>query len=136
MRGRTMKRSTSSAGIALGGITLAVSAGLGTAGQASADGSVCASTCAAAVNFQSYGEHFTVHDYAADGHSAVGLLEYWSGGAWHAYPYVWNTNGLSGNPVTVNYSIAEGTPVAYLACLGESGTGSIFDCGAWHYDTA
>jgi hypothetical protein len=121
--------------------TVLIGAGaLAASTPASADGAVCSHNdgCAAEATFQSYGEHFTVHDYAPDGHSAVGLLEYWNGSTNSPYSWVWNSNGYSGSPVTVNYSIPEGRKVRYEACIGDSdaGTGTITDCSDWRYDTA
>ncbi|MEW2513709.1 hypothetical protein [Streptomyces sp. NPDC046870] len=124
------------AGMVLGTLGLATAATLITAGPALASGSVCATTCASEVNFTSDGEYFTVHDYASDGKSAVGDLQYYYNGSWHDEGWVWNSNGYSGSPVTKNYSIGEGVEVAYIACFGHASTGEIFDCGDWHYDTA
>ena len=60
----------------------------------------------------------------------------WNGSEYIPHSYVWNTGGLNGDAVTVNYAIPEGRSVMYIACLGESKTGEIFDCGDASYDTA
>ncbi|MFE4337003.1 hypothetical protein ACFRQM_49130 [Streptomyces sp. NPDC056831] len=86
------------------------------------------------MDFASYGEHFTVHDYKADGRATAGYLAKWTGSSWYYYPEVVNRNGYSGAPVTVNYSIPEGTPVAYMACIGTSDGPQ--ECTQWHSDTA
>ncbi|TFV31533.1 hypothetical protein E4K10_04685 [Streptomyces sp. T1317-0309] len=59
-------------GVALGATVLACTLGLITAGPASASGTVATAGGEAAVNFESYGEHFTVHDYKADGRATAG----------------------------------------------------------------
>ncbi|MFE2944904.1 hypothetical protein ACFXKG_38595 [Streptomyces sp. NPDC059255] len=102
---------------------------------ASADGSVCNPGCEAAVDFQSYGEIFTVHDYKSDGVGTIGQIDIRSGGSWVPYDDVINAKGYNAPPVTVNYSIAEGTPVRYRACQHNSSNGP-FDCSGWHTDTA
>ncbi|MEV5479213.1 hypothetical protein ACFV2L_14165 [Streptomyces sp. NPDC059687] len=121
-------------GVALGATVLACTLGLITAGPASASGTVATAGGEAAVNFESYGEHFTVHDYKADGRATAGYMWALLNGSWHQYPEVVNRNGYAGSAVTVNYSIPEGTQVAYQACLGTSGTGQ--ECTDFHYDTA
>jgi len=132
-----MKRRISKIGMVLTGAALLCAGAFVTAQPAAADGHACArSSCAAEVNFTSKGEYFTVHDYSSDGHSAVGLLWYWNGSEYIPHSYVWNTGGLNGDAVTVNYAIPEGRSVMYIACLGESKTGEIFDCGDASYDTA
>ncbi|MGR6969002.1 hypothetical protein ACU639_05225 [Streptomyces cynarae] len=105
-----------------------------TAVPASASGSVRTSDGAAGVDFASYGEHFTVHDYKADGYATSGYLARWTGSSWYYYPEVVNRNGYAGDPVSVNYSIAEGTQVAYMACVLYPGGGEA--CTQWHNDTA
>jgi len=88
------------------------------------------------VDFQSYGEHFTVHDYKADGIATAGYLWALLNGSWHRYAEVVDRNGYAGSPVTVNYSIPEGTQVAYQACLGASDSPGGQSCTDFHYDTA
>ncbi|MGW0801288.1 hypothetical protein [Streptomyces sp. NPDC002692] len=121
-------------GMALGATALICTAGLVTAGPASASGTVATAGGEAAVDFASYGEHFTVHDYKADGRATAGYLWALLNGSWHRYPEVVNRNGYAGNSVTVNYSIPEGTAVAYQACLGTSDGPQ--ECTDFHYDTA
>ncbi|GGS89129.1 hypothetical protein GCM10010259_53790 [Streptomyces daghestanicus] len=123
-----------------------LAAALGTAGAigtsllvgaptASADGSVCNPGCEAAVDFQSYGEVFVVHDYASNGVGTIGQFDIKSGGVWYPYDDVVNAKGYDAAPVTVDYEIAEGTAVRYRACQHNSSKGA-FDCGGWHTDTA
>lgn len=106
-----------------------------TAPGASASGSICNDGhCAAKVEFKSTGEIFVVHDMAPDRKAAVGEIEFFLSGQWQTH-WVWNTKGYAGPPVSVNYSLPEGTPVRYAACLGES-TGEVYDCSWWREDTA
>ncbi len=105
------------------------------ASPASASGGVCNPGCAASVNFQSNGEIFTVHDNKPDGYSTIGYLWTWNGSAWKLHGSVWNRNGYAGPPKSANYSIAEGTHVAYQACQ-VSHTHQTFDCSKFYYDKA
>ncbi|MCS0638611.1 hypothetical protein NX801_23730 [Streptomyces sp. LP05-1] len=102
---------------------------------AAADGSVRNPGGEAGVDFASYGEIFTVHDYKANGVATVGQIDIKSGGNWLAYDDVINTKGYDGPPVKVNYSIGEGTQVRYRACQ-YSGSAGAYDCSGWHYDKA
>jgi hypothetical protein len=105
---------------------------------ASADGHVTSTNYGATVFFFSYGEHFEVWDVAPDGHSAVGKIDVFRNREWSRVENVWNSKGYGSNGTKVerNYSFPEGTRVRYQACVGESGSGSIFYCSDWHYDTA
>ncbi|MBK3576224.1 hypothetical protein JHN63_20865 [Streptomyces sp. MBT65] len=64
-----------------------------------------------------------VCDDAKDGHSGVGKFR-WSGGS----KTVWDTKGA--NTCEDDQSnIPENVTVYYKACIGESSTGKIWDCG-------
>jgi hypothetical protein len=122
----------------MGGL-LTVLAASGAAGAPAAlasspPGGICNPGCEANVEFRSHGEVFTVHDYAKDGHSTVGLLDWYADGSWHRLDTLWNSKGFNASPVVRNYSIPEGVKIRYAACLGESPTGKIFDCSGWHRD--
>jgi hypothetical protein len=105
---------------------------LGAPTSASASGSVCSDTAYhACVFFDSLGEHFEVCDYAADGHSAVGVIELYY--IWYrVYDVVW----ASGNGYCErrNYSIDENRYVRYHACVGERAENRVIWCGEWKYD--
>jgi hypothetical protein len=51
--------------------------------------------------FYSYGEHFYVYDWAADGHSAVGELELKPNSTYNRFANVWVTTG-KGSEVSKN----------------------------------
>lgn len=101
-----------------------------------ASGGVCNPGCSANATFKSYGEIFTVHDYSADGYSTVGYLYTWNGSAWKLHGSAWDRNGYAGPPVTKNFSIPEGTPVAYDACLVTHDHTTAFHCSNYYYDKA
>lgn len=96
-----------------------------------AAGQLCNPNCYASASFNPDGETFTVHDNKADGHSAIGYLYTWSGGAWHLHGSVLNSNGANGSAVTANYSIAEGTDVTFDVCLYEKSSGP-FSCSDFY----
>jgi hypothetical protein len=104
---------------------LAVLAALGfavcAASPASADSARCTSGCGAYAYFVSYGEHLFVEDRAADGHSAVAV---WYT-PWTGTRYVWNPHGAFGARVDGNLSLAEGTGLSYMVCLGEYGSRTV-----------
>jgi hypothetical protein len=115
----------------------AAAAVIATQTPAYADGTSYSTDGHASAVFQSYGEHFTVHDLSADGHSGVGVIEYASdSGGWIVLDVLWNTNGYSGSAVSKNYSLPEGLYVRYHACIGEKSTNSAWNCGGWVYDHA
>lgn len=108
---------------------------VGAAGTASASGSTCSDfMCSTYVAFDSYGEHFTVIDSAADGHSAVGVFETWTGSSWRVYDVVW-ASGYN-TQTNRNYSLPERLSVRYHACVGERGSNVVLYCGGWYYDVA
>lgn len=105
--------------------------------MASASGGACNPGCTAYAEFASYGEHFTIHDYAADGHAVVGELDtYESGIGWVIDSYLIDRNGYAGAPVTENLSIAEGKSVRYRACLYKDVSPWDYSCSSWRNDTA
>jgi hypothetical protein len=101
---------------------------------ASASGSICAESCAAQVDFQSYGEVFTVHDYAEDGHGTYGAIQVYKDGYWHDKAVVYNRNGYAGPPEVRNLDIVDGRSVRYIACFLENGVP--VRCGYWKNDQA
>jgi len=125
-----MKRLLTLSGLTAAAMTMAA------APMAFASGSVGNPTGGSAVQFESYGEHFTVYDTAPDGHSAVGDL-YWRDGQgnWNHYDTLWNSKG-SATSATRNYNLPEDLTIAYRACIGEAGTGQVFKCGDWYVDKA
>lgn len=126
------RRLTAVAGMAT---VVAVAAGvLVNAPMASASGAACNPGCSAYVEFASYGEHFTLHDYDADGHAVAGYLQAWDADGWYGLWYLENHNGYAGPPVVKNVSIPEGMSVRYQACLVH--VGGAYDCSSWRYDTA
>ena len=68
-----------------------------------------------------YGEHLYVEDRAADGHSAVAV---WYT-PWTGTRYVWNPHGAFGPRADGNLSLAEGTGISYMVCLGEYGSRTV-----------
>lgn len=107
-----------------------------TAGPAAADGGVCNPGCAAHVEFQSYGEIFTVHDYADDGIGTVGEIEWVDPASGVIFgSVVMNHNGYYGSPRVQNLDIPEGTRVKYRACL-DARPGADPKCSGWYRDVA
>jgi hypothetical protein len=105
--------------------------------MASASGAACNPGCTAYAEFDSYGEHFTIHDYSADGHPVVGELDtYESGIGWVIDSYLIDRNGYAGAPRSENLSIAEGTKVRYRACLYKDTSPWDYSCSSWRSDTA
>lgn len=98
-------------------------------------GGVCNAGCSAYATFQSYGEIFTVHDYKKDGYGTIGWLWTWNGKKWKLHGTVVNKKGFDGPPVRRNYSIREGTPVAYAVCLRDR-HGKLYNCSKVRYDHA
>lgn len=77
--------------------------------------------------FLSYGDHIRVDDVYADGKSAVVI---WNDP--HLIPrQCWDSNGSSNGYTDCNYDIVEGAYVDYKVCLGEYGSGYIYEstCG-------
>lgn len=89
-------------------------------------------TGAATVTFQSYGEHFFLHDDRADGRGAV--LHLFRYDTTNNYTY-FNHDG-AGTSVDIDLSMAEGTLVSYYVC-SSIGTETIWStCGTEINDTA
>ena len=103
--------------------------------MASASGAACNPGCSAYAEFESYGEHFTLHDYAPDGHAVAGYLQAYTASDWYGIWYVENHNGYDGSPVHKDVSIPEGMAVRYQACLLNS-KGETYSCSSWRYDKA
>ena len=117
-------------GLTAGGVLAAGAA------PAMASGAACNPGCTAYVEFASYGEILTIHDYEADGHPTVGLLELWDGPAngWDLAETVEDHNGYAGAPVSKNLNLPEGRQLRYRACLGTSD--SYWSCSDYRTDTA
>jgi hypothetical protein len=98
---------------------------------AGASGGVCNSDCSANVEFESSGEHLTVHDYSPDGWSAVALFDTHRDGSVAEF---WNSNSYDGPAATFNLDLPEGTAVRYKACLGHASTGELSNCSGWYND--
>ncbi|MBA8823938.1 hypothetical protein FHX42_001267 [Saccharopolyspora lacisalsi] len=124
-------RRLTSFGAAVGSCLLAVTLA---AAPAYASGSVVNAEGSAGVDFESYGEHLIVHDYAFDGRDTVGVLDVKTGNGWDRRHEVPNYNGYYGAAVDKNLSYAEGTSVRYKAC--ELYGGYFANCSGWRYDTA
>lgn len=93
--------------------------------------------------FQSYGEHFTVNDWSADGHGVRGRIEVFGRDpetgqrAWLAYDTVYNGNGLDGAAEHRNYSITDSTPVRFDVCLVDGSDDTTGErCSGWEYSLA
>jgi hypothetical protein len=117
--------------LALLGVTLVVSGSLFVrTPEAKADSRACTSNgrsgCA---SFQSYGEHFYVCDYNADGYSVVARVAL-PGGVIRKLWNHWGAAAYNGCH-DFNLSLAEGTGIAYHVCLGYYSSGYINDstCG-------
>jgi hypothetical protein len=111
--------------------------------SAAPSGSKCNPGCEAQAEFWSRGEILVVHDYDADGYSAVAYVQYKKGGSWRDVPSptiddrFWNSRGRSATVKVFNLSIKDGRRVRYLACKGERAALSVHDCSRnWHYDRA
>lgn len=122
-------------------IAVALGALVWSVAPAHADGGAYTSDGNGSVWFDSYGEHFTVNDWAPDGYGVVGeLAKTVCGGPEGSHCWrqrvgsTYNTNGYHGAPAHENFSIAEGTTVHYRACLydGDDWIG----CGDWKVDEA
>ncbi|MBO4206895.1 hypothetical protein [Micromonospora echinofusca] len=100
---------------------------------AQASGGVCNPGCTSHVEFASYGEILTVHDYAANGRSTVALLDINRDGSYSQY---WNGLGYDAPPAEFNLEIGEGVAIRYKACEGYLSTGEIFNCSGWYNDVA
>ncbi|MET8647371.1 hypothetical protein ABZX69_44760 [Streptomyces sp. NPDC004074] len=98
-----------------------------------ASGGVCNPGCSANVEFESYGEILTVHDYSADGLSAVAEFDTHRDGS---ISYFINSNGYDAPPKVFNLDLPEGTLVRYRACLTNSGSGIYTNCSGWYNDVA
>lgn len=109
------------------------------AAPASASGEVCIQGgCVGSAEFDSYGEHFYVHDYEKDGDGVVAYLWAWNGSAWYRVTPaggLYNRSGYEAPPVHRNYEIREGASVKYMACAVFS-SGGEYNCSAWYYDNA
>jgi len=117
-----VRRTAQAAGIAAVAVTLATTPAF------AGDGSV-SSTTGAQAWFIAYGDHVWVKDTDADGHSALAQVQFPNEGI---SENLWNSDG-AGTSREKGYAtvVAEGSPVWYRACVGESGTGEIIRCGVW-----
>ncbi|SDT40286.1 hypothetical protein SAMN04489812_5630 [Microlunatus soli] len=94
------------------------------------------------VDFRSYGDHFYINDWKADGHGVKGVLEYrqctpegrcW----WHTEVVAFNNKGYHAPAKHVNLNIPEDRKVRYWACMSDGGSGGTQSrCGKKHYDYA
>lgn len=98
---------------------------------------------AGTVWFQSYGEHFTVNDWTADGHGVLGVIEVFTRNPetgyreWMELDTVFNGNGLHGAAEHRNYDLNENQPVRYMVCLVDSKNDSTPErCSDWEGDLA
>jgi len=109
---------------------------------ANATGGVYTTNGHGSVWFDSYGEHFTVNDWSADGDGVRGYLQELRrgpGGQDNYYPEktLSNTNGLDGAATHSNRDIPEGRAVRYRVCLIDSAHDtSPHHCSGWKYDEA
>lgn len=94
------------------------------------------------VDFRSYGEHFYVNDWKADGHGVQGKIDIYectSEGRcwWSTEAIVYNNDGYHAPAKHKNLSIPEDRRVRYRACLNDGGSGGTLSrCGSYHYDYA
>jgi hypothetical protein len=116
--------------------TLAAGVVLAAASPAAASGAACNPGCSAYVEFDSYGEILTIHDYSPDGHPTVGFLDLWDGPAngWDLAEIVEDHNGYDGAAVSKNLSFDEGRQLRYRACLGTYD--AYWSCSSYRTDTA
>jgi hypothetical protein len=123
-------------------IALAIGTLLAGAGMARASSTKCNPGCEARADFRSRGEILTVHDYAKNGHSAVGWLEVRHNGEWLGFndTVYWNSKGFRNSARVFNLTIPDGTPIRFKACQGDRDVGqegTFFDCSRyWRYDGA
>lgn len=115
---------------------LAAGAVLVSGAPAMASGAACNPGCTAYVEFASKGEIFTIHDYSADGHPTVGLMEQYDGpdNGWDFVESVEDHNGYAGAPVSLNMNFPEGRKLRYRACLGTYE--NHWSCSDYRTDTA
>ncbi|MDX3434394.1 hypothetical protein PV664_36930 [Streptomyces sp. ME01-18a] len=83
-------------------------------------------------HFASYGEVFTLYDSCAEGMAAVMKVDIAPYKANGGYDFdIWNTNGASGSPMTVNKEYAEDTGVCIQVGAGEYASGEWGNWGNW-----
>ncbi|MET7807605.1 hypothetical protein [Micromonospora chersina] len=131
-----IKRSAAAAAF----LAIVASGSLVAAPPAFADSGVCNGDRSACVEFKSYGEWWTIHDYEANSRATlvrVDLYAQGSGGYGIVDEVYWNTNGYSGPAREVNADYSpEGWPLRYMACEGNYSTKEVFNCSGWQYDNA
>jgi hypothetical protein len=70
-------------------------------------------------------------DDKPDGHSAVGIIQIQERERWIPLDTIWDTRGSNSAALEKRYHIRHGVLVRIRACLGESGSESIFGCSKW-----
>jgi hypothetical protein len=87
---------------------------------------------ASSVSFYAYGERGQVCDWKADGHSAVGVVEWWDAPSrvWRVVAVVWASRG-SDTCESYNVGIVDGIRVRAHACIGERAGNYVIACGEW-----
>jgi len=107
---------------------------LASAPAASADSSICNSDRSSCVEFQSYGEVWTVHDYKSNGRSTLVIVDLNRDGV-GLFAY-WNDLGYDAPPRKVDDEYPEGVALSYRACEGYLSTSEVFNCSPWRNDVA
>ncbi|MBN8231252.1 hypothetical protein JYK02_27410 [Corallococcus macrosporus] len=97
------------------------------AGEVSASQITTVTIAGSSVRYNSDTDNFVVSDTAADGHSAVAHIYNYNTGN---YTMCWNSQG-AGTTRTCDRSFANGINIAFRACTGEAGPGTLVACSVW-----